>query len=149
MVLPWHDPIRVAEDIALLDNLIGDRRLTIGLAGAPPPASTSISGSTRQPLASASTKRSKSSRRALTQERFSYEGKIFRIPATSIRPRPRRPGIAEDLFCAFAGEASFRAAAERGLGMGLARRRTTAPSTPTCSCLTRSTPSTASVRSNR
>ncbi len=27
VVLPWHDPVRVAEDIAQLDNLAGNRRL--------------------------------------------------------------------------------------------------------------------------
>src|SRR6202007_2654454 len=28
--LPWHDPVRVAEDIAQLDNLAGGRRVRIG-----------------------------------------------------------------------------------------------------------------------
>ena len=30
VVLPWHDPIRVAEEIAMLDILAGGRRLTLG-----------------------------------------------------------------------------------------------------------------------
>src|SRR5580658_4985631 len=30
IVLPWHQPIRVAEDIAMLDQLIGDRRIVLG-----------------------------------------------------------------------------------------------------------------------
>ena len=30
IVLPWHDPVRVAEGIAALDNMLGGRRLSIG-----------------------------------------------------------------------------------------------------------------------
>src|SRR5258708_3046659 len=31
VVLPWHDPIRVPEAIAVLDNMLGGRRLVLGL----------------------------------------------------------------------------------------------------------------------
>src|ERR1700730_5288113 len=30
VVLPWHDPVRVAEQIAMLDIYLGDRELTLG-----------------------------------------------------------------------------------------------------------------------
>jgi alkanesulfonate monooxygenase SsuD/methylene tetrahydromethanopterin reductase-like flavin-dependent oxidoreductase (luciferase family) len=56
-------------------------------------------------------------RAALTRESFSYQGDIFQIPETSIRPRPRRPELVDDFFCAFVGESSLRAAARAGLGM--------------------------------
>ena len=31
IVLPWHNPVRVAEDIAMLDALLGDRQLIAGV----------------------------------------------------------------------------------------------------------------------
>jgi alkanesulfonate monooxygenase SsuD/methylene tetrahydromethanopterin reductase-like flavin-dependent oxidoreductase (luciferase family) len=30
VVLPWHDPVRVAEQISMLDIYLGDRELTLG-----------------------------------------------------------------------------------------------------------------------
>jgi alkanesulfonate monooxygenase SsuD/methylene tetrahydromethanopterin reductase-like flavin-dependent oxidoreductase (luciferase family) len=118
VVLPWHDPVRVAEDIALLDNLAEDRRISIGLGRG---AAASEYEHLRIDQATSRERFDEAVeiiRAALTQERFSYDGEIFRIPMTSIRPRPRHPGLADELFCAFAGEASLRAAAQRGLGMG-------------------------------
>lgn len=31
VVLPWHNPVRVAEDVNMLDALLGDRRLVLGV----------------------------------------------------------------------------------------------------------------------
>ncbi len=31
VVLPWHNPVRVAEDVVMLDALLGDRRLKLGV----------------------------------------------------------------------------------------------------------------------
>jgi len=31
VVLPWHNPVRVAEDVSMLDALLGDRRLILGV----------------------------------------------------------------------------------------------------------------------
>jgi alkanesulfonate monooxygenase SsuD/methylene tetrahydromethanopterin reductase-like flavin-dependent oxidoreductase (luciferase family) len=118
VVLPWHDPLRVAEDIALLDNLIGERRLTIGFGRGAAASEYEHLRIDQETSRERFDEAVEIVRMALHQERFSYDGKIFHIPPTSIRPRPRHPGIAEDVFCAFVSEASLRAAAERGLGMG-------------------------------
>ena len=52
IVLPWHDPVRVAEQIALLDHL-SDGRMILALAAAWPGSSTRASGSTRTRAATA------------------------------------------------------------------------------------------------
>jgi alkanesulfonate monooxygenase SsuD/methylene tetrahydromethanopterin reductase-like flavin-dependent oxidoreductase (luciferase family) len=117
VVLPWHDPVRVAEDIALLDNLAGGRRLRIGFgrgAAASEYEHLRIDQSTARERFDEAVE---VVRAALTRKAFSYEGQIFRIPPTSVRPRPRRPELVEDFFCAFVGESSLRAAARSGLGM--------------------------------
>jgi alkanesulfonate monooxygenase SsuD/methylene tetrahydromethanopterin reductase-like flavin-dependent oxidoreductase (luciferase family) len=117
VVLPWHDPVRVAEDIAQLDNLAGDRRLRIGF-GRGAAASEYEHLRIDQSLARERFDEGvEIVRAALTQESFSYQGEIFQIPQTSIRPRPRHPGLVDDFFCAFVGESSLRAAAKAGLGM--------------------------------
>jgi alkanesulfonate monooxygenase SsuD/methylene tetrahydromethanopterin reductase-like flavin-dependent oxidoreductase (luciferase family) len=118
VVLPWHDPIRVAEDIALLDNLAEDRRITIGLGRGAAASEYEHLRIDQETSRERFDEAAEIVRAALSQEQFSYDGEIFHIPPTTIRPRPRHPDIADELYCAFAGQASLRAAAQRGLGMG-------------------------------
>ena len=87
IVLPWHDPIRVAEQIALLDIMCGGRCLFGFGRGA---ASTEYEGF-RIPMDEARPRfieAAKILQIALSQERFSYDGEFYKIPETAIRPRP-------------------------------------------------------------
>lgn len=87
IVLPWHDPVRVAEEIALLDVLSGGRCLFGFGRGA---ASVEYAGF-RIPMEEARARFVEAARivvKALTQEVFDWQGEFFTIPATSIRPRP-------------------------------------------------------------
>jgi alkanesulfonate monooxygenase SsuD/methylene tetrahydromethanopterin reductase-like flavin-dependent oxidoreductase (luciferase family) len=86
IVLPWHDPIRVAEQIALLDILCGGRCLFGFGRGA---ASAEYEGF-RIPMDEARPRFIECAeiiQRALTQESFEYQGKYYQIPRTAIRPR--------------------------------------------------------------
>ena len=87
IVLPWHDPIRVAEQIALLDVLCGGRCLFGFGRGA---ASVEYAGF-RIPMDEARARfveAAKIVRLALAEESFEYQGEFHRIPRTAIRPRP-------------------------------------------------------------
>src|SRR6266704_7221967 len=87
IVLPWHDPIRVAEQIALLDILCGGRCVFGFGRGA---ASVEYSGF-RIPMEEARPRFVEAAEilvKALSQESFEHEGNFYRIPRTSIRPRP-------------------------------------------------------------
>ena len=87
IVLPWHDPIRVAEQIALLDVMSGGRCLFGFGRGA---ASVEYAGF-RIPMEEARARFVESAKivvLALTSEAFEWEGEFFTIPRTSIRPRP-------------------------------------------------------------
>jgi len=87
IVLPWHDPVRVAEEIALLDVLSGGRCLFGFGRGA---ASVEYAGM-RVPMEEARARFVESARivvTALTQESFDWKGEFFTIPRTAIRPRP-------------------------------------------------------------
>jgi alkanesulfonate monooxygenase SsuD/methylene tetrahydromethanopterin reductase-like flavin-dependent oxidoreductase (luciferase family) len=87
IVLPWHDPVRVAEEIALLDVLSGGRCLFGFGRGA---ASAEYAGF-RIPMEEARARFVEAARivvKALTEPSFEWEGEFFRIPRTSIRPRP-------------------------------------------------------------
>lgn len=87
IVLPWHDPVRVAEEIALLDVLSGGRCLFGFGRGA---ASVEYAGF-RIPMEEARARFVESARivvKALTSESFDWDGDFFKIPRTAIRPRP-------------------------------------------------------------
>jgi alkanesulfonate monooxygenase SsuD/methylene tetrahydromethanopterin reductase-like flavin-dependent oxidoreductase (luciferase family) len=87
IVLPWHDPVRVAEEIALLDVLSGGRCLFGFGRGA---ASVEYAGM-RVPMEEARARFVEAAKivvKALTHETFDWDGEFFKIPMTSIRPRP-------------------------------------------------------------
>src|SRR5918912_934653 len=87
IVLPWHDPIRVAEGIALLDILSGGRCLFGFGRGA---ASVEYEGF-RIPMEEARPRFAEAAQivvKALSNDSFEHQGEFFRIPKTAIRPRP-------------------------------------------------------------
>src|SRR6267154_831111 len=87
IVIPWHDPIRIAEQIALLDVLSGGRCLFGFGRGA---ARIEYEGF-RIPMDEARPRFKEGLdiiRLGLTQESFEYQGQFFTIPRTSIRPGP-------------------------------------------------------------
>jgi len=87
IVLPWHDPVRVAEQIALLDILCGGRCLFGFGRGA---ASVEYEGF-RIPMGEARPRFVEAANiivKALSNESFEHQGEFFQIPRTAIRPRP-------------------------------------------------------------
>ena len=87
IVLPWQDPIRVAEQIAYLDLLCGGRCLFGFGRGA---ASVEYAGF-RVPMEEARPRFAESAElitKALSQEVFDWDGEFYKIPKMSIRPRP-------------------------------------------------------------
>jgi alkanesulfonate monooxygenase SsuD/methylene tetrahydromethanopterin reductase-like flavin-dependent oxidoreductase (luciferase family) len=87
IVVPWHDPIRIAEQIALLDILCGGRCLFGFGRGA---ARVEYEGF-RIPMDEARPRFKEGLeviRLGLTEPSFEYKGTFFDIPRTSIRPAP-------------------------------------------------------------
>ena len=87
IVLPWHDPIRVAEQIAYLDLLCGGRCMFGFGRGA---ASVEYEGF-RIPMDEARPRFAEAAQlvtKALKEEVFEWDGEFFKIPRMSIRPRP-------------------------------------------------------------
>jgi alkanesulfonate monooxygenase SsuD/methylene tetrahydromethanopterin reductase-like flavin-dependent oxidoreductase (luciferase family) len=87
IVLPWHDPVRVAEQIALLDIMSGGRCVFGFGRGA---ASVEYAGF-RVPMEEARPRFVEAAKivvKALTDEVFEWDGEFFKIPRMSIRPRP-------------------------------------------------------------
>ena len=86
IVLPWHDPVEVAEKIALLDMISGGRTIFGFGRGA---ASIEYAGF-RIPMEEARERFVESAmiiHKGLTQESFSFDGKYYKVPEIQIRPR--------------------------------------------------------------
>jgi alkanesulfonate monooxygenase SsuD/methylene tetrahydromethanopterin reductase-like flavin-dependent oxidoreductase (luciferase family) len=87
VVLPWHDPVRVAEQIAMLD-LLSNGRIIIGFGRG---AATVEYNGFRVPMEESRERFVEAAEvvvKALANERFEHQGKFFQIPEMSIRPRP-------------------------------------------------------------
>jgi alkanesulfonate monooxygenase SsuD/methylene tetrahydromethanopterin reductase-like flavin-dependent oxidoreductase (luciferase family) len=87
IVLPWHDPVEVAENIALLDLISGGRTIFGFGRGA---ATVEYDGF-RINMEEARDRFVEAAiiiRKGLTQPSFSFDGKYYKIPEIQIRPRP-------------------------------------------------------------
>ncbi|HUA34450.1 MAG TPA: LLM class flavin-dependent oxidoreductase [Candidatus Binataceae bacterium] len=117
VVLPWHDPVRVAEQVAMLDMYCGNRELTLGFGRG---AGRIEYNGFRVPMSESRERFSEAAeivRMALTQERFSYDGKYYQIPDMSIRPHPRRKDLTERFYGAIISPETGDIMARQGMGM--------------------------------
>ena len=117
VVLPWHDPVRLAEEIALLDNLLQGRRLTLGFGRG---LSTQEFAGLRIPMEESRERFGEVLdvvRSALSNEWFSHESAHYSLPETTIRPRPRNTDLADRMVCAWTSPQTLSIAANLQLGM--------------------------------
>ena len=118
IVLPWYDPVVVAEQISVLDNLLMGRKLTLGLGRG---AAKREFDAYRIPMDESRDRFAESLgvlRKALTQEWFSHDGRFYHIPETTIRPRPRNPEeLLSRMRVAWTSPQTLPITANSGLGM--------------------------------
>jgi alkanesulfonate monooxygenase SsuD/methylene tetrahydromethanopterin reductase-like flavin-dependent oxidoreductase (luciferase family) len=90
LVLPFYDPLRLAEDIATLD-ILSDGRLAIGVGRGYQPRE--FAGFRVAPEESKERYQETLDvlRLALTEENFSYDGRYFQYHGVTTYPRPLRP----------------------------------------------------------
>ena len=104
VVVPWWHPVRLAHQIAYLDILSNGRYTTIGLGRGVAKSEFDAVGVPREESRQRFNETLDILKLAFTRERFFYDGEIFRIPETSIRPQPKSP----DLASRFYGSSSTR-----------------------------------------
>jgi alkanesulfonate monooxygenase SsuD/methylene tetrahydromethanopterin reductase-like flavin-dependent oxidoreductase (luciferase family) len=118
IVLPWYDPVVVAEQVSVLDNLLQGRRLTLGLGRG---AAKREFDAYRVPMDESRDRFAEALavvRKALTQEWFSHEGEFYHIPETTIRPRPRNgQDLVDRMRVAWTSTQTLPISANAGLGM--------------------------------
>ena len=117
IVAPWWNPIRLASEINMLDILLKGRRLHLGIGRGVAPheyASLNI------PIEESHTYYYdvvNALRASDGAERFTFDGAVYKIPETTIRPQGRHKGdLTTNIKAAFTTKKSAQLAAEAGLG---------------------------------
>jgi alkanesulfonate monooxygenase SsuD/methylene tetrahydromethanopterin reductase-like flavin-dependent oxidoreductase (luciferase family) len=107
-VAPWWHPVRLAHQIAYLDIVSNGRYNTIGLGRGVAKSEFDAVGIPREESRQRFDETLDILKLAFSQERFSYAGKIFKIPEMSLRPAPR----SRDLFSRIYGSSATRESLE-------------------------------------
>ncbi len=117
IVAPWWNPVRLASEISMLDILLKGRRLHLGIGRGIAPHEYASLGYPIEQSHKYFYDVINAIRAADGAERFEFDGDVYKIPPTTIRPQARHKGeLTRDIKVAFTTEASARMAAENGLG---------------------------------
>ncbi len=117
IVAPWWNPVRLAHELSMLDVLLRGRRLHLGIGRGIAPHEYASLGIPIEESHAYFYDVVNAIRAADGAERFTFDGQIFKIPPTTIRPQARHKGeLTTSIKAAFTTEKSARLAAENGLG---------------------------------
>lgn len=114
-VTPWWHPTRLAHQIAYLDIISNGRFDTIGLGRGVAKSEFEAVGVPRDEARQRFDETIDILKLAFTQERFSYDGEIFKLPEMSIRPQYKTKDLAERFYGASSTGPSLEINARRGL----------------------------------
>jgi alkanesulfonate monooxygenase SsuD/methylene tetrahydromethanopterin reductase-like flavin-dependent oxidoreductase (luciferase family) len=113
-VAPWWHPIRLAHRIAYLDIISKGRFKTVGLGRGVAKSEFDTLGIPREQARERFSETLDILKLAFTQERFSYEGEVFKIPETSLRPMPYSSDLFDRIYGSAASKESLEILARRG-----------------------------------
>ena len=91
VLTPLHDPLRLAEDAAVVDQLSGGR-LILGIGNGWREEEFRMFGASRAERGARTEETIEVLRRAWTGRRFSFEGQTLRYDRVKVTPPPARPG---------------------------------------------------------
>src|SRR5207248_3427176 len=114
-LLPFHNPVMVAERIATLD-LLSDGRIDVGVGRGLSPLEYEVFGGAIEESRERVDEDLEIMRRCWSEKPTSFEGKYWRFPEIDVVPKPvQRPHPA--LWTAAVSPETFALAAERDLGV--------------------------------
>jgi len=117
IVAPWWNPIRLASELSMLDILLKGRRIHLGIGRGVAPHEYASLNIPIEESHSYFYDVVNIIRAADGAERFTFDGEVFKIPPTTIRPQARHKGdVTTRVKAAFTTKKSAQLAAENGLG---------------------------------
>ena len=108
VLTPLHDPLRLAEDAAVVDQLSGGR-LMLGIGNGWREEEFRMFGASRAQRGARTEETIEVLRRAWTGRRFSFEGQTLRFDRVKVTPPPARPGGPPILLGGYTSKAVVRA----------------------------------------
>jgi probable F420-dependent oxidoreductase len=108
VLTPLHDPLRLAEDAAVVDQLSGGR-LILGIGNGWRAEEFRMFGASRAERGARTEETIEVLRRAWTGRRFSFEGQTLRFDRVKVTPPPARPGGPPILLGGYTSKAVVRA----------------------------------------
>ena len=115
LLLPLHNPVRIAEDVAVLDNISGGR-VDLGVGTGSSPEEFRTFGIPLENRLGRTFEALRIIERCFAGEEFSHAGKYYNFPNVHLTTRPvQRPG--PPILVAAMGEQSVDWTARRGYGM--------------------------------
>lgn len=116
VVLPWHHPLRVAEDITMLQYALRGRTPYIGFGRGAARREFRQLGFDMNESKERFTEAAEIVKLALTEECFTYEGKHYQFKNVTMRPRPLDPKtLLDQLHFSWGSPSSAPAGAKLGL----------------------------------
>lgn len=112
MLLPFAHPVRLAEDLAVLDNL-SNGRMMLGAGMGYVPSEFAAMGIARAERRRRTDDTLAILQRVWTEDEFDFAGEHYRLSGVRVRPRPVQPG-GPPLWVAAMGEAGARRAVRFG-----------------------------------
>jgi alkanesulfonate monooxygenase SsuD/methylene tetrahydromethanopterin reductase-like flavin-dependent oxidoreductase (luciferase family) len=125
VVLPWHHPLRVAEELSLLNNFAPERRMLIGVGRGVAPFEYEALGVPYHDRRARMDESVEILRLALSNESFQFDGEVFTIPEVTLRPKPVSPDLADCLLVAATSDETLIEGGRRGLGMMYSGQKST------------------------
>ena len=92
IVAPWWNPVRLASEMSMLDILLKGRRLHLGIGRGVAPHEYASLGIPIEESHTYFYDVVNAIRAADGAERFTFDGQVFKIPPTTIRPQARHKG---------------------------------------------------------
>jgi alkanesulfonate monooxygenase SsuD/methylene tetrahydromethanopterin reductase-like flavin-dependent oxidoreductase (luciferase family) len=117
MVLPWWNPLRAAEELSFLDHSSRGRKIHVGVGRGAAPSEYKYLGIDMSEARDRFKEGVEILRLALSEERFSYDGKIFQLDNVTSRPRPLSSDLGATIYAGVVQQSSIEVAANLGLHM--------------------------------
>ncbi len=115
IVLPWWNPVQCAHEIAYLDILSKGRFDTIGFGRGVAKSEFGALGIDREQARQRFAEGLDVIKRALSGDRYSYEGELFNVAESSLRPEPVSADLEQRFYGASSTNTSLELMARAGL----------------------------------